>query len=358
MDFKDLSAIAVTAGPGMSSCLSVGLDKAKDLARRHNLPLVAVNHLEGHALVPRLADSNIKFPFLTLLVSGGHTQLLVCHGIDDYVLLGSTRDDAVGEAFDKVARALGIEFGDMEPSQGRDNKGNTMGVSGGEALERLASQGRHSAYPFSIPMGHIHNCDFSFSGLKTAVHRKIVELKHAHLQALDTTAEPSPPKKTQSTDVYAPEIAHVQLDRAVLADVAASFQYTVARHLEVRTTRALEWCRANLHSPLRTLVISGGVARNMYLRNRLSNCARNFGVTVQCPPPRLCTDNGVMIAWAGVERLAMGLVSDIETTTYHPVWPLDKQKRSLFTSRPVASPVAPPIVDHLFPVHLESGIKS
>lgn len=279
--FSDLDGIAVTAGPGLIGGVLVGAVTAKAIAAVHDIPLCAVNHLEGHALTARLV-ADIPFPYLLLLVSGGHCQLLVAKGVGDYKRLGATIDDAVGECFDKTAKILGL------------------GYPGGPAVEKCAAQCRDekaalAKFPLPRPMAGKEGCDFSFSGLKTAVRR-------------------------------AAEGVAGDEDRAALC---FSFQRTVADILADRTARAIAlYLQDNPAHP--ALVVAGGVAANKTLRARLEETARKSGLAFHAPPLALCTDNAAMIAWAGIERLKLGMQDGIG----FPVrarWPLD-------ADAPVASP--------------------
>lgn len=253
-------AVAVTVGPGLTPCLWQGLNEARRLATEAEVPLVAVNHLEAHVLVSRLSHDQLEFPFLALLVSGGHTQLLLCSGVGQYKQLGTTLDDAVGEAFDKTARLLGIE--------------STPTAHAGRMLELAAKTGDAKKAPFSIPMQRRkETMDFSYSGLKSQVARR-VEKMMGELQAAD------------------------------VADIAAAFQFAAAKHLCNQTEKAMA------ETNVKTLVVGGGVACNEEIQTMLRNAADRHGVQVLAPPPQHCTDNGVMVAWAGVERLQEGLVSD------------------------------------------------
>jgi N6-L-threonylcarbamoyladenine synthase len=274
VDFADLDGVAATAGPGLIGGLLVGVMTAKAIAAVRRLPFLAVNHLEGHALTARLTDG-IDFPYLLLLVSGGHCQLLMVQGVGAYRRLGTTFDDAVGEAFDKVAKLLGLAY------------------PGGPAVEREAAAGDAARFRLPRPMLGRADCHFSFSGLKTAV---------VH------TVDALPPGPLAAADV---------------ADLCASFQAAVGDCLVDRAAVALRETAA------RTLVVAGGVAANRYLRSRLADLAATAGVRLVAPPQRLCTDNAAMIAWAGVERLRLGLTDPLDFAP-RPRWPLD----------PAAPPVA------------------
>ena len=270
--FDDLDGVAATAGPGLIGGVLVGLVTAKTVASVHGIPLMAVNHLEGHALTARLTDG-LDFPYLLLLVSGGHSQLLVVEGVGQYRRLGTTIDDALGEAFDKTAKLLGL------------------GYPGGPAVEAAAASGNPKRFEFPRPLAGRDGCNFSFSGLKTAVRR---------------TAEHLEPVTEQD-----------------IADICAAFQSTVADVVIDRTTNAMT-AFENQHPDLtdRHLVVAGGVAANRALKSALERAcaARGFSLTV--PDPVLCTDNAAMIAWAGAERMAVGLSDPLDVEA-RARWPLD-----------------------------------
>ena len=266
----DLDGIAATAGPGLVGGVMVGLSFGKALALALGIPLIAVNHLEGHALSARLTE-DAPYPFLLLLVSGGHCQLLEVAGVGACRRLGSTIDDAAGEAFDKIGGALGL------------------GYPAGPALERLAEGGDESRYTLPRALLGREGCDFSFSGLKTAAARL----------AAGVTSE---------------------ADRR---DLAAAVQAAISRQLTERTARAMKlYARAHAGRSLR-LVVAGGVAANRRVRADLSALARAEGFAFAAPPLAYCTDNAAMIALAGAERLALGLVDGLEAAA-RPRWPLDE----------------------------------
>ena len=271
LGFADLDAVAASAGPGLVGGLLVGLTTAKTIALAHGLPLVAVNHLEAHALTARLTDA-VAFPYLLLLVSGGHCQLLAVKGVGDYRRLGSTIDDAAGEAFDKAAKMLGLGF------------------PGGPALERAAEGGDPARFDLPRPLKGQDGCNFSFSGLKTALRHRIL--------ALGPAAAAAP----------------------TIADLAASFQAAVADCLAERTARAASAFVAR-HGK-RPLVVAGGVAANRTVRAALAKVAAGTGMAFVVPPPRLCTDNAVMVAWAGIERRRLGHADPLDAKA-RPRWPLD-----------------------------------
>ena len=311
---SQLSAVAVTVGPGLSMCLRVGVVAAQNLCAAHDEPIVPVHHMEAHALVSRLAGGTdaVRFPFLALLVSGGHNQLILARGIGDYVILGSTLDDALGEAYDKTARLLGLD----------------VGGGGGPALERLAREGDPSAYAFPVPLRKRKNCDFSYAGLKTAVRMAIERdlgtpedgdaFTRVHVPGAEPRAECD--RSGSRFDRRGSAIRRIPR-REVRADVAASFQRAAVRHLEERTRRAVEWAKDALASSetsetssLSCLVVAGGVAANSRWCARDSpRWRRRRGTPLVLPPPRWCTDNGVMVAWAGMERLALGLAEEAPT---------------------------------------------
>jgi N6-L-threonylcarbamoyladenine synthase len=266
----DIDGVAATAGPGLIGAVMVGLSFGKGLALAAGKPLVAVNHLEGHAVSARL-EAELPYPFLLLLVSGGHCQLLEMAGVGALKRLGSTMDDAAGEAFDKIAKALGLPY------------------PGGPALERLAEGGDWERFALPRALVGRRGCDFSFSGLKTAAAR-IAE-------TLETEAE--------------------------RRDLAAAVQAAIARQLADRSEHAMQLYAAQ-HSPQhRRFVAAGGVAANAAVRRRLEGAAAANGFSFAAPPLKYCTDNAAMIALAGAERLAAGLVDGLDALA-RPRWPLDE----------------------------------
>ncbi len=269
----DIDGIAAAAGPGLIGGVIVGLTTAKALALVTGKPLVAVNHLEGHALTARLTDG-IAFPYLLLLASGGHTQLVAVRGVGDYVRLGSTIDDAIGEAFDKVAKLLGL------------------GYPGGPAVEREALKGNPERFDLPRPMIGRPKPDFSLSGLKTALR-----LEAERIAPLT------------SSDV---------------ADLCASFQAAVVDVVVDRTRVGLRAFRDLAGHPT-ALVVAGGVAANRAIRDALQRLAVESGLRLVAPPLDLCGDNGAMIAWAGLERLRLGLIDDL-TAPARARWPLDSSR--------------------------------
>ncbi len=269
LDYDDLDAVAATAGPGLVGGVMVGLMTAKGVAVARGLPLVAVNHLEAHALSPRLTET-LEFPYLALLVSGGHTQLALAEDVGRYRRLGATIDDAAGEAFDKTAKLMGL------------------GNPGGPAIEQLARNGDPERFKLPRPLHGAPHCDFSFSGLKTAVLRAWQDL-------------PAPSAQ----------------DRA---DMAASFQEAVADILSERARNAM---RQAADAGARVIAVVGGVASNARLRAALNAAAANEGFSLIAPPPKWCTDNAAMVALAGAERFARGM-SDALDVAARPRWPLDQ----------------------------------
>jgi N6-L-threonylcarbamoyladenine synthase len=272
LGLADLDGIAASAGPGLIGGIIVGLTTAKALALAARKPFIAVNHLEAHALTARLTD-DLAFPYLLLLVSGGHTQLVAVKGVGDYRRLGSTVDDAVGEAFDKVAKMLGLPY------------------PGGPEVEKRALEGNAARFDLPRPMLGRTKPDFSLSGLKTAVR-----LEAGRLGGLS------------ATDV---------------ADLCASFQAAVVDMIIDRSRAGLRLFRETIGHPT-GMVIAGGVGANTALRRALTRFCAEAGLRFVTPPANLCTDNGAMIAWAGIERLSLGLADDL-TFAARARWPLDDQ---------------------------------
>ena len=286
LGYGDLDGVAATAGPGLVGGVMVGLSFAKGAALARGLPLIAVNHLEGHAVSARLG-TEIAYPFLLLLVSGGHCQLLEVRGVGDMTRLGTTIDDAAGEAFDKIAKAM------------------DLGYPGGPALERMAETGDGARFALPRALLGRKDCDFSFSGLKTAASRLV-------------------------------ETCESDQDRADLADAV---QNAIARQLTERSERAMQAYADRHGSALkqprsaseatgpekRLFVVAGGVAANKTVRRTLEAAAARHGFDFVAPPLAYCTDNAAMIALAGAERLALGLVSDLDVAA-RPRWPLDEAR--------------------------------
>lgn len=269
--FDRLDGVAAAAGPGLIGGVIVGLTTAKAIALVQNKPLVAVNHLEAHALTARLTDQT-PFPYCLFLASGGHTQIVAVRGVGDYVRLGTTHDDAIGEAFDKTAKLLGL------------------GYPGGPQVEREAARGDARRFPLPRPMQHRKDADFSLSGLKTALRLE---------------AEAIAPLNDQD-----------------VADLCASFQQAVVDVVYDRLQAGLRLFRARFGAPT-ALVAAGGVAANHAIRAALDRVAADCGTVLVAPPHELCTDNGAMIAWAGAERLALGLTDTLDVAP-RARWPLDE----------------------------------
>ena len=273
LSLQDVDAIAYTAGPGLAGALLVGASVAQAMAWSLDLPAIPVHHLEGHLLSPRLATPCPEFPFVALLVSGGHTQLLRVDDVGQYTLLGETLDDAAGEAFDKTAKLLGL------------------GYPGGPALAKLAEQGDATRIPLPRPMLHSHTLDFSFSGLKTAV---LTRLKEAERQG--------------------------QADAQMRADLAAATELAIIEVLVAKSVTALD------QTGLKRLVVAGGVGANRLLRQSLAKRLSKRRAEVFFPPLELCTDNGAMIAFAAAQRVQRGL-TDLSGQAHgfdvHPRWELD-----------------------------------
>ncbi|WP_027523430.1 tRNA (adenosine(37)-N6)-threonylcarbamoyltransferase complex transferase subunit TsaD [Bradyrhizobium sp. Ec3.3] len=258
--FAELSGVAAAAGPGLIGGVIVGLTTAKAIAMVHDTPLVAVNHLEAHALTPRLTD-HLEFPYCLFLASGGHTQIVAVVGVGQYIRLGTTVDDAIGEAFDKVAKMLGLPY------------------PGGPQVERAAADGDAARFAFPRPMQGRPDANFSLSGLKTAVRNEASRI--------------------------------IPLEPQDISDLCASFQAAVLDSTADRLSMGLKLFREQFGPP-QALVAAGGVAANQAIRGALQDVAEAAGTRLIMPPPALCTDNGAMIAWAGAERLALGLTDTMD----------------------------------------------
>ena len=281
LTWSDIDGIAAVTGPGLIGGVMVGMMAGKAIAAALHKPFLAVNHLQGHVLTARLTD-RVPFPYLTLLISGGHTQLLIAHGLNDYTLLGESIDDAAGEAFDKSAKMMGLTY------------------PGGPLIEKYAGECADTAaacarFPLPRPLTGRPGSDFSFAGLKTAVRQTIDKL-------------PGGP-----------------IDAVTRADICTSLQTAIG---DVLCDRLKNAGAAARDAGCKHFVLAGGVAANLYLRTRLTETARAFGMTLVAPPVKLCTDNGVMIAWAGLEQLSAGQISDLNIPA-RPRWPLMDLKAHL-----------------------------
>ena len=269
LDINDLDGVAATAGPGLIVCLTVGLNIGKAIAGSLKKPFIAVNHLEGHALSPKI-NKKIEFPYLLLLISGGHTQFLEVNGVNNYRRLGTTIDDALGEAFDKTAKLLGIEF------------------PGGPIIEKWAKKGDRNYFKLPKPILKKGGCNLSFAGLKTAVLRTSKKLKNEK------------------------EKYHL----------AASFQKTINEILYEKTKVAMKEFLINKENNTNTFVIAGGVASNLSIRENLIKLAKEKNFISIFPPINLCSDNAAMIAWTGIERYKINLIDNLEFSS-RARWPLD-----------------------------------
>lgn len=278
--FADLDGIAATCGPGLIGGVMVGMMAGKAIAAAHGKPFIAVNHMEAHALTPRLTD-DVAFPYLLLLVSGGHTQILVAENVGVYRRWGTTIDDAAGECFDKSAKVMGLPY------------------PGGPNMEKAARECADTAsalarFPLPRPMKGRKECDFSFSGLKTAVR------------------------------VYVDALPAGDLNPADVAMLARSFETAMCDTITDRCAQAISRFKENYRSDQPTLVASGGVAANTALRAALESLSADRGLRFIAPPQKLCSDNGAMIAWAGIEHLRLGHHDDLNFAA-RPRWPLDPE---------------------------------
>lgn len=283
LTIDDIDVIAATAGPGLIGGVIVGWETAVGIAQGAGKPLVAVNHLEGHALVPRLKSaaasdvsaSDVEYPYLLVLASGGHTQILLVRGVGNYELIGQTIDDSAGEAFDKVAKMLGL------------------GYPGGPIVDKRASDGNPARFSFPRPLCDKPGCDFSFSGIKTAVRTEI---------------DKSSDFKSDNNEDY-------------INDVCASFQAAVVDVILNRLANALRQIRGQSDIDVKTIVVAGGVAKNSAIRAGIEKLAAEYNMQFAAPPLSLCTDNGAMIAWAGIENYLAGRVVN-NPVAPRPRWPL------------------------------------
>ncbi len=260
INLDNIDAFCATAGPGLMGGLLVGVLVAKTLSFLYNKPFLAINHLQAHALLPTM-NNNIKYPYLLLLVSGGHTQFLACLEVNKYKILGQSIDDAIGEAFDKSARLLGL------------------GYPGGKKIEELAKKGNPNAFSFPKPLQYSKECNFSFSGLKTALKNVVENLSY--------------------------------IDDDIKCDICASLQKTIVEIVLDKTKNAITTFE-NVYGKLSNMVISGGVSANFHLRESLENYLHCIGVELLVPEVNLCTDNAVMVAWCGLKRYELGLFDDLD----------------------------------------------
>ena len=268
-EFTELDGVAATAGPGLLVCLMVGLSAGKSIAGILKKPFLAINHLEGHALTPRIFNK-VEFPYLLLLVSGGHTQFLIVDGIGKYKRIGTTIDDALGETFDKTAKMIGLEF------------------PGGPKIEKLAENGNENTYILPRPILNHPGCNLSFAGLKTAILQLSSKIKS-------------------------------EKDKE---NLAASFQKTINEILNVKCKSAMNEFSSTCKKSKKVFVISGGVAANKSIRNNLDQLSKEMGFENFFPPIELCSDNAAMIAWAGIERFKNGIKDNLDVLA-KPRWPLD-----------------------------------
>ncbi|XP_974817.2 tRNA N6-adenosine threonylcarbamoyltransferase, mitochondrial [Tribolium castaneum] len=289
--FRDLSAVAVTVKPGLPLSLTIGMKYGKYLCRLYNKPFIPIHHMEAHALTARMHDKTVEFPFLVLLISGGHCLLAVAQDVGRFFLLGSTRDDAPGEAFDKVARRMKLT-----------NLSEFSKLSGGQAIELAASRAKNPLqFKFTIPLTQYRDCKFSLAGLKTQVRRHLLEEEKKH----------NVPPDGLIPDVF---------------NLCAGFQLAVTRHICQRVQRAMVYARRKEMIPenSQTLVVSGGAACNNFIARGLQLVCDEMAYKFVRPPPKLCLDNGVMIAWNGVERwrAKLGVLHDYASVEIQKSCPL------------------------------------
>lgn len=274
IEYTQLTAVAVTIGPGLSICLQVGMSRAIQLSHKLQIPIIKTHHLESHLMVSKLPNQNtlevssIQYPFITALISGGHTQFILAIELGNYVIIGETLDDSAGETFDKIARSLGIE-----------------NIPGGPKLEEMATKGNPKKYNIPMPLInskdilHRKGCSTSFSGIKTSVIRLIEKEKLCVPNLFETTAK---------------------------YDIAASFQYVATKHLCQRLERTIQICQT-IHSNINDIIIAGGVAANKYIRGVFAELSHKYQLNIHIPNPTLCRDNGIMVAINGIERYIKGL---------------------------------------------------
>ncbi|XP_042888819.1 probable tRNA N6-adenosine threonylcarbamoyltransferase, mitochondrial isoform X3 [Penaeus japonicus] len=267
VSLEEIDAVAATVKPGLPLSLAVGTEYGKQIALNAKKPFIPIHHMEAHALTVRMVEQ-IEFPFLVLLVSGGHSLLVLAHSIDRWSIIGQTVDDAPGEALDKGARRLKLR-----------NIPECSSMSGGQAIEHLAKEGNPRAYDFPTPMWKYRDCTFSFAGLKHSLLKLITKLEEEY--------------EVEGGNIIPP-----------IRDVCASYQYAITKHLVRQTQKAMVYndIRGLLPKENLKLVLSGGVACNHYIRSALQKLCEVTGYQLLCPPPKLCTDNGIMIAWNGMER--------------------------------------------------------
>lgn len=297
--YQDLSAVATTTRPGLALCLMVGLNYTKNLVKETRIPFIPIHHMEAHALTARMIDKSLSFPFLVLLASGGHCILALAKNVGDFAILGETLDSAPGEAFDKIARRLNLQ----EHPQCR-------GLSGGQAIETLAKDGDiHLLDNRHLFRMKNKDCNFTFVMMKQAVTRLIVK-----------------EEDRQGTTNHLENVN----------DICASVQHHITRHLITRILRGMEYCKMADVIPhdKQTLVVSGGVASNEYIRSALAKLCDHKSYRLVCPPPELCTDNGIMIAWAGMEHLKQGsgYAADPQQVRFEPREPLGRNISSEVTA--------------------------
>nr|CAD7410577.1 unnamed protein product [Timema cristinae] len=290
----DVDAIATTVKPGMPLSLLVGMNHGKHLARTWGKPFIPIHHMEAHALTIRMV-TQVEFPFLVLLISGGHCLLAVAQGVHQFLLLGQSLDDAPGEAFDKIARRMKLH-----------NLPEFKGLSGGAAVQLAATRGDPLSFQFPFMLSSYRDCNFSMAGLKNKARQHIMRQEHEHGVEGDGIIP----------GVY---------------DLCASVQWGITSHLCQRIQRAMEFISMRDMLPLdrRTLVVSGGVACNSFITGALGVVCEEYGYSLAVPPPKLCTDNGVMIAWNGVEkwRSGVGAVQDLDAVDIEPECPLGVDRR-------------------------------
>ncbi|XP_048754245.2 tRNA N6-adenosine threonylcarbamoyltransferase, mitochondrial-like [Ostrea edulis] len=285
---QDLDAIAVTVEPGLTLCLRIGVDYAKELVAQSRLPMIPVHHMQAHALTARMLEK-IEFPFLVLLISGGHSILTLAQDVDRYLTIGNGLDTSPGDCLEKVARRLNL-----------NSLSQCKSLSGGAAVELMARGGNPHKFPFSVPLVKEPSCNFSFSGLRSQAER-IIEVE-----------------KNQEG------ISDSEVIRDV-SDFCASLQHCVAFQICRRLQRAFAFCTMQGLLPSHpTLVVSGGVASNLFIRQCLQQVCSENSARLICPPPKLCTDNGIMIAWNGIEKLKVGrgISEDPQSETYRARSPI------------------------------------